>query len=59
MSKEAQKTILVTGGSGFIGAVTCSLLVQAGHNVINIDRVKRELPGVTQYPFDIDNHQLK
>ncbi len=59
MSKEAQKTILVTGGSGFIGSVTCSLLVQAGHNVINIDRVKRELPGVTQYPFDIDNHQLK
>lgn len=59
MSKETQKTILVTGGSGFIGSVTCSLLVQAGHNVINIDRVKRELPGVTQYPFDIDNHQLK
>ena len=59
MSKEAQKTILVTGGSGFIGSVTCSLLVQAGHNVINIDRVKRELPDVTQYPFDIDNHQLK
>ena len=59
MSKEAQKTILVTGGSGFIGSVTCLLLVQAGHNVINIDRVKRELPGVTQYPFDIDNHQLK
>ena len=59
MSKEAQKTILVTGGSGFIGSVTCSLLVQAGHNVINIDRVKRELPDITQYPFDIDNHQLK
>ena len=59
MSKETQKTILVTGGSGFIGSVTCSLLVQAGHNVINVDRVKRELPGVTQYPFDIDNHQLK
>jgi UDP-glucose 4-epimerase len=53
------KTILVTGGSGFIGSVTCKLLVESGFNVINIDRVKRQLDGVTQYPFDIDNHQLK
>ena len=53
------KTILVTGGSGFIGSVTCKLLVDSGFNVINIDRVKRQLDGVTQYPFDIDNHQLK
>lgn len=53
------KTILVTGGSGYIGSVTCKLLVDSGYNVINIDRVKREQPGVSQYPFDIDNHQLK
>ena len=56
---EEQKTILVTGGSGFIGSVTCKLLVDSGHNVINIDRIKRSQEGVTQYPFDIDNHQLK
>lgn len=56
---EEQKTILVTGGSGFIGSVTCKLLVDSGHNVINIDRIKRPQEGVTQYPFDIDNHQLK
>lgn len=56
---EQQKTILVTGGSGFIGSVTCKLLVDSGYNVINIDRIKRPLEGVTQYPFDIDNHQLK
>ena len=53
------KTVLVTGGSGFIGNLTCRLLVQAGHNVINVDRKKCEIPGVHQYPFDIDNHQLK
>lgn len=56
---EEQKTILVTGGSGFIGSVTCKLLVDSGYNVINIDRIKRPQEGVTQYPFDIDNHQLK
>ena len=54
-----QKTILVTGGSGFIGSVTCTLLQQSGYNVINVDRIKRSLEGVTQYPFDIANNQLK
>jgi len=56
---EKQKTILVTGGSGYIGSVTCKFLVDSGHNVINIDRVKRQQEGVHQYPFDIDNHQLE
>ena len=53
------KTILVTGGSGFIGSVTCKLLVDSGFNVINLDRVKRSIEGVTQYPFDINNSQVK
>lgn len=56
---QNEKTIIVTGGSGYIGSVTCKLLVDNGYNVINLDRVKRELPGVTQYPFDIDNHQVR
>lgn len=56
---EQQKTILVTGGSGFIGSITCKFLVDSGHNVINIDRTKRQQDGVHQYPFDIDNHQLE
>ena len=53
------KTILVTGGSGFIGTVLCKLLVSAGHNVINLDRKKKKIEGVSQYPFDIDNNQVK
>ena len=31
------KTILVTGGCGFIGSHTCIDLIQEGHNVIAID----------------------
>ena len=31
------KTILVTGGSGFIGSHTCIDLIQEGFNVIAID----------------------
>ena len=57
--KMEDKTILVTGGSGFIGSVTCKLLVDSGFNVINLDRVKRSIEGVTQYPFDINNSQVK
>ena len=56
---EEAKTVLVTGGSGFIGASTCLRLVVEGYNVVNIDRRKRELPGVTQYPFELDNHQVR
>ena len=58
MNEEA-KTVLVTGGSGYIGGVVCRLLVDAGHNVVNLDRAKKQIPGVNQYPFDIDNHQVK
>ena len=36
----------------------CKLLVDTGHTVINIDRTKKQQPGVTLYPFDIDNSQV-
>lgn len=56
-----QHTILVTGGSGYIGSVVCQMLVEQGYAVINIDRdkKKREIPGVTLYPFDISNPQVQ
>jgi len=56
---ENEKTVLVTGGSGFIGVETCKQLVDAGYTVINIDKKKKEIAGVTQYPFDISNSQVK
>ena len=59
MKSNEERTILVTGGSGFIGSVTCKLLADSGYNVINVDRVKRTIEGVTQYPFDINNSQIK
>jgi len=53
------KTVLVTGGSGYIGTQVCVDLVAHGYNVVNIDHKKKDIEGVTQYPFDIDNHQTK
>ena len=54
-----KKTILVTGGSGYQGVKLIERLIKDNYNVINIDRTKKDIPGVTLYPFDIDNHQLK
>ena len=31
------KTILVTGGAGFIGSHTCILLLEAGYKIVIID----------------------
>ena len=32
-----KKTILVTGGAGFVGSHLCALLVKDGHRVISLD----------------------
>ncbi|MAF59723.1 ADP-L-glycero-D-manno-heptose-6-epimerase [bacterium] len=37
MAKENKKTILVTGGAGFIGSHLCERLVKGGHRVISLD----------------------
>jgi UDP-glucose-4-epimerase GalE len=57
MKKE--QSVIVTGGSGFIGSNVCKKFVDAGFNVINIDKKKREIDGVTQYPFELDNKQVQ
>ena len=59
MEINNEKAVVVTGGSGFIGSNVCRLFADSGFNVINIDKKKREIPGVTQYPFEIDNKQVK
>jgi UDP-glucose 4-epimerase len=37
MENKKQKTILVTGGAGFIGSHLCERLVKEGHKVISLD----------------------
>ena len=53
-----EKSVVVTGGSGFIGSNVCRVLADSGYNVVNIDKSKRLLEGVTQYPFEVDNKQV-
>ena len=36
---KIKKTILVTGGAGFIGSHLCKILVELGHNVICLDNL--------------------
>ena len=52
---NSEKAVVITGASGFIGSNVAKLFVDSGFTVINIDKKKRELEGVTQYPFEIDN----
>lgn len=49
------KTILVTGGSGFIGGVTCRYLYNAGYSVINVDLIERSQTGVVQYVTNVNS----
>ncbi len=36
---EGSRTILVTGGAGFIGSALCRFLVSAGHRVVALDKL--------------------
>lgn len=56
---NTERSVVVTGGSGFIGSNVCKLFVENGFTVINIDKRKREMEGVTQYPFEVDNKQVQ
>lgn len=39
ISQEMKQTILVTGGTGFIGSHTCVELINAGYNVVIVDNL--------------------
>lgn len=56
---STERSVVVTGGSGFIGSNVCKQFVENGFTVINIDKRKREMEGVTQYPFEVDNKQVQ
>ena len=45
---EKNRTVLVTGGTGYIGSHTCVVLLQAGYQVVILDNLsnsKREVAG--------------
>jgi nucleoside-diphosphate-sugar epimerase len=44
---------VVTGGSGYFGNVLCEHLVAAGHEVVNFDISRVDLPGVAMVQGDI------
>ena len=54
--------ILVTGGAGYIGSVTCSALIDSGHTPVILDSLvtgRREFTkGRIWYQGDIANHDL-
>jgi UDP-glucose 4-epimerase len=45
--------ILVTGGTGFIGSHTCTLLLDAGHDVVIVDDFSNSSPDVSYRISDI------
>ena len=47
------KTIVVTGGAGFIGSHLCSKLIQLGHKIICIDNL---FTGSFQNIKHLENH---
>ena len=54
------KTILVTGGAGFIGSHTCLALLEQGYNVISIDSYINSSPIALKRVKEIyDSKQLK
>lgn len=51
LSEQKQKTILITGGAGFVGSHLCQRLVRDGHTVISLDNYftgseENHIPGV-------------
>lgn len=60
---ELNKTVLIATSNTVdfqIIKTLCKHLVDNGHTVVTVNKVKGELPaGVQHYPFDLENHQAK
>ena len=55
----ATRTVLVTGGAGFIGSAVCRHLVGEGHRVVNLDKLTYAGNPATLVPLaDADNHRF-
>ncbi len=48
MAINLKKTILVTGGTGFIGSHTCVALLEAGYDVLVLDNLSNSSAEVIQ-----------
>ncbi|WP_207429483.1 TIGR01777 family oxidoreductase [Pedobacter sp. SYSU D00535] len=48
------KTVLITGGSGLIGAALTKFLLDKGYKVHHLSRKQRATPGVSSFIWDVD-----
>lgn len=56
--RAIMKTVLVTGGAGYIGSVAVNSLLEKGHNVVVVDNLSKGKPELVNekaklYPFDL------
>lgn len=49
------KTILVTGGSGYVGSVVCRRLIESGYKVINVDKSGHKVKDAINFSYDLEN----
>ena len=52
------KTILITGGGGYIGSVVARRLIEKKYTVINVDRSGIKVKDATNFSYDIENISL-
>src|SRR4051812_20449630 len=53
------KTVLISGGSGFIGTHLCSRLIAKGYDVAVLSRTKKHLPGITTYVWNVSKNEIE
>jgi len=63
MAKAKQKTILVTGGAGFLGSHLCDRLIERGDNVICVDNFftgqRKNIEHLLNHPrFELMRHDI-